>query len=43
MERRISEGKSWREALRCLKRHLANVVLRTMLADARSGVDVVGA
>ena len=34
MERRMKEGKSWREALRCLKRHLANVVLRTMLADA---------
>jgi transposase len=34
MEKRKSEGKSWLEALRCLKRHLANVVLRTMLADA---------
>jgi transposase len=39
MEKRMSEGKSWLEAMRCLKRHLANVVLRTMLADAsvRSG------
>lgn len=37
IERRRSEGKSWLEALRCLKRHLANVVLRTMLADARAG------
>src|SRR5450759_31254 len=28
------KGKSWLEALRCLKRHLAeDVVLRTMLAD----------
>ncbi len=34
MERRMKEGKTWREASRCLKRHLANVVLRTMLADA---------
>jgi hypothetical protein len=34
MEKRRSEGKSWLEAMRCLKRHLANVVLRTMLADA---------
>ena len=34
MEKRMSEGKSWLEAMRCLKRHLANVVLRTMLADA---------
>lgn len=42
VERRISEGKSWREALRCLKRHLANVVLRTMLADARSGDALMG-
>ncbi len=37
MEKRKSEGKSWLEALRCLKRHLANVVLRTMLADASTG------
>jgi len=34
MARRTAEGKSRLEALRCLKRHLANVVLRTMLADA---------
>jgi len=33
MARRMAEGKSWLEALRCLKRHLADVVLRTMLAD----------
>jgi transposase len=37
MGKRKSEGKSWFEALRCLKRHLANVVLRTMLADASTG------
>jgi len=33
MARRTAEGKSRLEALRCLKRHLADVVLRTMLAD----------
>ena len=37
MEKRRAEGKSWLEALRCLKRHLADVVLRTMLADANAG------
>ena len=31
--RRQAEGKTWREALRCLKRHLADVVYRTMLLD----------
>jgi transposase len=36
MAKRMAEGKSRLEALRCLKRHLANVVLRTMLADAKS-------
>lgn len=34
LERKRSEGKSWREAMRCLKRHLADVVYRRMLADA---------
>jgi transposase len=33
--RRRAEGKSFREAIRCLKRHLANVVYRKMMADAR--------
>jgi transposase len=32
--KRMSDGKSRLEALRCLKRHLADVVFRTMLADA---------
>ena len=36
MERKRSEGKSWNEALRCLKRHLADVVYRAMLEDRRS-------
>ena len=34
LERRMAEGKSRLEALRCLKRHLADVIYRTMLADA---------
>jgi hypothetical protein len=31
--RREAEGKTWREAFRCLKWHLADVVYRTMLFD----------
>jgi len=42
IEKRMSEGKSWLESMRCLKRHLANVVLRTMLADASIGSSSVG-
>ena len=33
LDRKISEGKSATEALRCLKRHLANVVYRALTAD----------
>jgi transposase len=33
VERRRAEGKSFKEALRCLKRHLANVIYRQMTAD----------
>jgi len=33
MERKRSEGKTWNEAMRCLKRHLADVVYRAMLKD----------
>ena len=40
--RRVAEGKSRLEALRCLKRHLANVVLRTMLADADGAPETGG-
>jgi transposase len=45
MTRRTTEGKSRLEALRCLKRHLADVVLRTMLADVERSakLDTVGA
>lgn len=33
IDRRRSEAKSRRESIRCLKRHLSNVVYRPMLAD----------
>jgi transposase len=33
VQRRRAEGKSYREALRCLKRHLARVVYRQLVAD----------
>ncbi|HVD03096.1 MAG TPA: IS110 family transposase [Candidatus Dormibacteraeota bacterium] len=33
VERRRTEGKSWREALRCLKRHLSNVIYRQLVKD----------
>lgn len=35
MERKQAEGMSYREALRCLKRHLARVVYKTMLRAER--------
>lgn len=34
LERKRMEGKSWKEAMRCLKRQLADVVYRAMLADS---------
>jgi transposase len=34
-ERRVSEGKTKKEAIRSLKRHLSNVVYRQLLLDAR--------
>ena len=36
VERRMADGKSRLEALRCLKRHLADVIYRTMIADANA-------
>lgn len=40
LERRRAAGKTWREAIRCLKRYLARAVFRVMLADAlRAGLD----
>jgi transposase len=39
IERKRQEGKSWWEAMRCLKRHLADAVYRAMLRDhATSGL-----
>ena len=39
MARKRAEGKSHREALRCLKRHLANVIYRRLVGDLR-GVEI---
>jgi transposase len=36
IERRRAEGKSYKEAMRCLKRHLCNVVYRQMMSDLRT-------
>jgi transposase len=36
--RRLREGKTKREVLRCLKRHLASVVFRQLMVDARLGI-----
>lgn len=33
MERKRAEGKTWNEAMRCLKRPLANVVYQATLRD----------
>ena len=35
LARRQAEGKTWKEALRALKRHLVRVVLRALKAPAR--------
>lgn len=35
LERKMAEGKTKKEAIRCLKRHLANVVYRTLVADGQ--------
>jgi hypothetical protein len=36
--RKLAEGKSPKEALRCLKRRLSDAVYRCLLAGARSSV-----
>ena len=36
-ERKVTEGKTKREALRSLKRHISNAVYRQLLADANRG------
>jgi transposase len=38
MTRQREAGKSHKEAMRCLKRHLSNVVYRHLVADARSAL-----
>jgi len=35
MARQREAGKSYKEAIRCLKRHLSNVVYRYLVADVR--------
>ncbi len=41
LERKRAEGKSRREALRCLKRHLARVVWRTLrTADSERMISI---
>jgi transposase len=41
MERKQTQGMSYREALRCLKRHLARVVFKTMLRTERARAGAV--
>ena len=36
LDRKLAEGKSAAEARRCLKRHLANVVYRALIADTEA-------
>jgi len=40
--RRLAEGKTPLEALRALKRHLSDVVYRTMVTDTRHTTDDAG-
>lgn len=39
LERKRAEGKTHREAMRCLKRRLSDVVYRQLLADTTAGLD----
>ena len=43
VDRRLAEGKSRREAMRALKRHLCNVIYRHLLADAAMRTEVTTA
>ena len=36
LSRRLAEGKTMKEAMRCLKRHLSNVLYRQIMADVES-------
>ncbi|MEI2786573.1 MAG: hypothetical protein V9E82_12870 [Candidatus Nanopelagicales bacterium] len=40
-QRKLGEGKTKKEALRCLKRRLAEVVWKTMINDLRRGGPVL--
>jgi transposase len=40
LDRRRAEGKTWREALRCLKRHLARIVFRILKAIAAASLEL---
>lgn len=42
VKRKPAEGKTSREALRCLKRRLADITWRTMLRDERSCATILG-
>ena len=33
--KKMEEGKSYAEALRCLQRHLANVIYKTLVEDSK--------
>jgi transposase len=39
LQRKRAEGKTRREAMRCLKRRLSDVVYRQLVADAEAGLD----
>jgi transposase len=41
VQRRRQEGKSDKEALRCLKRQLSNVVFRQLVSDMTNGAQLV--
>jgi hypothetical protein len=36
VDRKVAEGKTKREAIRSLKRHISNTVYRHLIADART-------
>lgn len=41
MERQKAAGKSDKEAMRCLKRQLSNIVFRQLIAEAKSSIPAV--
>lgn len=40
VSRKMEEGRSYKEALRCLQRHLSNVVYRALVDDAKGSLEV---